>query len=69
MDGGILLRNVPLPGLAEHFCTKRFGNLIRAIGHVVVENDNDLAGPAGYTFQRTPDTTRFVTGNDTDGDG
>src|ERR1700722_16930315 len=49
--GGVFLAGKAFPGLAKDFCAEGFGDFVRAVADVVVEDDDDFAYPAGNTFQ------------------
>jgi hypothetical protein len=54
VGGGILLLDMSRPRLAEALRTMAAGDVLRAVAHVLVEDD-DFAGPAGKVLQRPAD--------------
>ena len=57
--GGILLGDMPLPRLAEDPCAMVAGDFLCAVAHVLVEHDDDIAGPAGDALQRPANAMRL----------
>ena len=61
--------DVTLPRFAEHSGTGGAGEFLRAIADLLVQNDNDLTGPAGHAGKRARQARDFIAGNQADGYG
>jgi hypothetical protein len=57
------------PDFAEYFRAERFGDFVRAIVHVMVEDDDDFARPIRYAFQSGRNPVSLIAGDDADGNG
>ena len=55
VGGGIFLGDVAFPRFAEDFRAGRLGDFVRAVVHVVVEDDDDFRRPAGDAVERAAD--------------
>jgi len=60
---------VAAPRWAENFCAVTFRNFIRAVRDLVVNGQDDFAGPALHAVERGADAVRLVAGDEADGDG
>lgn len=67
--GGIFLDAITFPRFAKNFRAELRGDFIRAISHVVVDDNDDFADPARDTVERAPDAPGFVAGDEADGNG
>src|SRR6266568_4447945 len=65
--GRVFLANEAFPGFAEDLCAVTRGDFFRAIVHFRVEDDYDLAGPGGHTFQRAANSMSLRTGDHANG--
>ena len=57
--GGVLLRHVPLPGLAVDGGAETLSDGVRTVGHFGIEHDDDLGSPAGDALQSPADAVRL----------